>query len=413
MALLKLFRPLSLSVGLRYAFASSKRRFATFIALLSMIGIMLGVAALIVVISVMNGLEGELKDRLLSSVPHAVLTGSNDRIAMDYDLEKIKRIRGVQHIAPQISDDVMIQGSNGIYGATLYGVDPATYPLNDLVRASSRSEIFNTLQPQSYSIILGYDALDGLNGSRYGGLRIISASYVRYTPFGRMPSQRMFNVSGTFSVGGMSASKMILANIEDVRKLVHMPKGYISGFRVWLKDPFTISDFIEQVKKIDPELDVKDWRIELGEFFQSVAQERTMMGLMLALITMVAVFNMLSSLAMVVSNKLAEIAVMRTLGVSQGTIMRIFIIEGALSGILGSVFGLGLGLLCLNYLDSILSMLNLNLAISAGGTGVPVLIRGGQLFLIVLVTIALSFAITIYPSIKAAKQSPVESLRYE
>ena len=104
---------------------------------------------------------------------------------------------------------------------------------------------------------------------------------------------------------------------------------------------------------------------------------------------------------------------MRTLGVSQGTIMRIFIIEGALSGILGSVFGLGLGLLCLNYLDSILSMLNLNLAISAGGTGVPVLIRGGQLFLIVLVTIALSFAITIYPSIKAAKQSPVESLRYE
>ena len=211
----------------------------------------------------------------------------------------------------------------------------------------------------------------------------------------------------------MSASKMILANIEDVRKLVHMPKGYISGFRVWLKDPFTISDFIEQVKKIDPELEVKDWRIELGEFFQSVAQERTMMGLMLALITMVAVFNMLSSLAMVVSNKLAEIAVMRTLGVSQGTIMRIFIIEGALSGILGSVFGLGLGLLCLNYLDSILSMLNLNLAISAGGTGVPVLIRGGQLFLIVLVTIALSFAITIYPSIKAAKQSPVESLRYE
>ena len=375
MALLKLFRPLSLSVGLRYAFASSKRRFATFIALLSMIGIMLGVAALIVVISVMNGLEGELKDRLLSSVPHAVLTGSNDRIAMDYDLEKIKRIRGVQHIAPQISDDVMIQGSNGIYGATLYGVDPAT--------------------------------------CRYGGLRIISASYVRYTPFGRMPSQRMFNVSGTFSVGGMSASKMILANIEDVRKLVHMPKGYISGFRVWLKDPFTISDFIEQVKKIDPELEVKDWRIELGEFFQSVAQERTMMGLMLALITMVAVFNMLSSLAMVVSNKLAEIAVMRTLGVSQGTIMRIFIIEGALSGILGSVFGLGLGLLCLNYLDSILSMLNLNLAISAGGTGVPVLIRGGQLFLIVLVTIALSFAITIYPSIKAAKQSPVESLRYE
>ena len=227
-----------------------------------------------------------------------------------------------------------------------------------------------------------------------------------------MPSQRLFKVTGAYSVGGMS-SGMILGNIEDVRRLTHMQQGTVSGFRVWLDDPFEVGSFIEEVGRIDPKLTVKDWRVELGEFFQSVAMERIMMGLMLALIIMVAIFNMLSSLAMVVSSKVPEIAVMRTMGMSQSAIMKVFIVEGAISGIIGSVMGLILGLICVAYLDSILNVLGINLYIAAGGVGIPVQVKGLQVLMVLLVTIALSFAITIYPSVRAARQSPVESLRYE
>ncbi|SFP17140.1 lipoprotein-releasing system permease protein [Ruminobacter amylophilus] len=412
MSVLKLFRPLSLSIGLRYAFASSNHRFATFIALLSMIGIMLGVAALIVVVSVMNGLEGELKDRLLSSIPHAVITTDRDMIAQDYDLSRIRDIKGVVAVAPQITDDVMIQGRNGIYGVSLFGIDPADYPDFDLVRASTGTKSFKSLVPRSFEIIVGWDVLDRLKNNVDDELRIISASYVKYTPFGRVPSQRLFTVNGAYSVGGMS-SGMILGNIEDVRRLTHMQQGTVSGFRVWLDDPFEVGSFIEEVGRIDPKLTVKDWRVELGEFFQSVAMERIMMGLMLALIIMVAIFNMLSSLAMVVSSKVPEIAVMRTMGMSQSAIMKVFIVEGAISGIIGSVMGLILGLICVAYLDSILNVLGINLYIAAGGVGIPVQVKGLQVLMVLLVTIALSFAITIYPSVRAARQSPVESLRYE
>lgn len=369
-------------------------------------------AALIVVVSVMNGLEGELKDRLLSSVPHAVVTTDRDMISHDYDVEKIAGINGVLAVAPQITDDVMVQGKNGIYGATLFGIDPKSYPGIDLVRASAGSDAFNSLVPRSFEVISGWDTLELLKTNISDEMRIISASYVKFTPFGRVPSQRLFTVSGAYSVGGMP-SKMILANIEDVRKLTHMQKGYVSGFRVWLDDPFEIGSFTEEMRKIDPSVTVKDWRIELGEFFQSVAMERIMMGLMLALIIMVAIFNMLSSLAMVVSSKVAEIAVMRTMGLSQSSVMKIFITEGAVSGIVGSFLGLGLGLITVKYLDKILNVLGINLYISAGGSGIPVQVVTMQIVMIMIITVTLSFAITIYPSIRAARQSPVESLRYE
>ncbi len=412
MALIKLFRPLSLSVGLRYAFASSNHRFASFIALLSTLGIMLGVAALIVVLSVMNGLEGELKDRMLAAVPHAVATGPDGLIAETYDYGKLAAIPGVEAVAPQITDDVMIQGKNGIYGATLYGVDPRAYPEVDLIRASAGTRAFDNLLPLSYELIAGWDLLEMLGGAPGEEVRIISASRVRYTPFGRIPSQRLFTVSGAYAVGS-STSGMILANIEDARKLAHVPAGYVSGFRVWLRDPFAINEFAEAARAADPSLVIADWRTELGEFFQSVAMERLMMGLMLALIIVVAIFNMLSSLAMVVSGKVGEIAVLRTLGAGKRTIMWIFVAEGALSGVIGSALGLILGLLLVENLDSALSALGINLYISAGGAGIPRQVDYAQLAAITAATVALSFAITIYPSVKAAGQPPAESLRYE
>lgn len=379
-----------------------------------MLGITLGVAALIVVISIMNGLESELKDRMLSSVSHGVITTENDKISKDYKVQELVLSSDVIGVSPQIIDDVMIHGEKSLTATRLYGIDPETYPKSDLIRSSTGTSAFANLLPGSYEIILGSALAEDLDVRPGDKVRVISVSNVKYTLMGRVPSQRLFTVSSIFNVGVSDSERStVLANIEDVRKLVRMDKSQISGFRVWLEDPFNIDRFIKDVASKDLGVVVKDWRQEKGEFFQSVAMEKIMMSLMLALIILVAVFNMLSALVMVVTSKVPEIAILRTMGISRRGIVGIFMVEGALSGVVGSIFGVVLGLILTNNIDRVLSSIGLNFMISAGGAGIPVVVDVVQISLIVLITIVFSFGITIYPSLRAAYISPAQSLRYE
>jgi lipoprotein-releasing system permease protein len=410
----RLFYPLFLSIGLRYAWSSGNHRFASFIALLSMLGIMLGVAALIVVISVMNGLEGTLKDRILSVVPHAVVTQKDEVIDKNYPINEITENPLVLNIMPQVSAEVIVQGPSEVAGVNIYGIDPAQYPKYDLIRSSVGSKVFNKLEPRSYEVIIGEALSQKLGVGEGEKLRIIVPSNIRYTPMGRVPVSRLLTVSHVYSIGvGDVESTTILANIEDVRKLAGIQKNKISGFRVWLTEPYAIGEFISKTKAKDDSLVINDWRIQKGDFFRSVAMEKLMMSIMLALIILVAVFNMLSALVMVVTSKISEIAIMRTMGISSTKIMLIFVVEGALSGLLGSIFGTILGLLAVKNIDALLSVLGLNFYLVAGGSSLPYQIEYPQIFLIVLGTIILSFMITIYPSLRAARMNPAASLRYE
>lgn len=410
----RLFYPLFLAIGLRYAWSSGNHRFASFIAFLSMLGIMLGVAALIVVISVMNGLEGTLKDRILSVVPHAVVTKSEGIISSTYDLEKISSNPMVIDIMPQVSEEVIVQGPKEVASANIYGVSPGQYPKYDLIRSSVGSEAFKKLEPRSYEVVIGEALAEKLGVTEGQRIRIIVPSNIRYTPLGRVPVSRLFTVSRIYSLGvGDVEATTILANISDVRKLAGVANNEVSGFRVWLTDPFEINSFIKDISAKDATVEVRDWRVQKGDFFRSVAMEKIMMGVMLALIILVAVFNMLSALVMVVTSKIPEIAIMRTMGISSKEIMLIFVVEGAISGLVGSIIGTILGLVTVKNIDSVLSTFGLNLYVTAGGSGVPYVIEYPQILIIVVCTIILSFLITIYPSLRAARMNPAASLRYE
>lgn len=408
----KFFNFFFLYIGLRYAWPSGSRRFASFIALLSMLGITLGVMSLIIVSSVMNGLESELKERILSSIPHVVVSKTQGGISRTFDVNSLRATdNNISYAMPQVSAEVMLQSNRGLTGALLYGIEPKEYPNHDLIRSSIGNEVFDNLEPRTYEVVIGSALARTLEINIGDKVRIIAPSNVYYTLMGRMPAQRIFTVSGIFSSGNdKSDSAVMLANIEDVRKLVGLPKGEVSGFRFWLKEPFDADSVIAHIRTKDPELKISDWREVEGEFFQSVAMEKTMMSLMLALIILVAVFNMFSALIMVVTNKIPEIAILRTMGAKTRTILGIFIVEGILSGIVGVVLGTVLGLIAVANIDILLSLIGLNLYL---GGGMPCELRVMQVLFIAVATVLLSFLITIYPSFKAAHMRPADSLRYE
>ena len=380
--------PLALYIGLRYSGAFGNNRFASFVSVMSMIGVCLGVAALIVVASVMNGLEDNMKNRVLSVVPHAVVSGEHGLTEPDEQIVgRIKKIPYVTAVAPVVDVNAIIQSSKKLGAVNILAVNPSEYPENDLLASSLDNGQFNALARTPYGIILGArlaQELDLVPGEK---VRIMFPLGARYSITGRIPAQRLFTYIGSFYLGSEADGSVGLINLEDGQKVMRLGKKF-SGYRVWLEDP------------------------EKGPLFQAIAMEKKMMSLMLFLIVFVAVFNILSSLIMTVIDKTREIAIMRTMGLKSRTVMQIFMIEGLWCGFIGTVLGTLLGLPCALYLNQILHFLGVaNMFLF--GQPLPVLIEPLQIAIIILSSIALTTAATIYPAYKAARILPAEALRYE
>ena len=315
--------PLALYIGLRYSGAFGNNRFASFVSVMSMIGVCLGVAALIVVASVMNGLEDNMKNRVLSVVPHAVVSGEHGLTEPDEQItERIKKIPYVTAVAPVVDVNAIIQSSKKLGAVNILAVNPSEYPANDLLASSLDNGQFNALARTPYGIILGArlaQELDLVPGEK---VRIMFPLGARYSITGRIPAQRLFTYIGSFYLGSEADGSVGLINLEDGQKVMRLGKKF-SGYRVWLEDPFMIERFISDYGSQN----VVDWRREKGPLFQAIAMEKKMMSLMLFLIVFVAVFNILSSLIMTVIDKTREIAIMRTMGLKSRTVMQIFMIE--------------------------------------------------------------------------------------
>ena len=404
--------PLSLAIGLRYAGARGDNRFASFISLFSTFGIAIGVMALIIVSSVMNGFEGQLKNRILGVIPHAVITQQEGRLS-DWNrwAPSLSRLPGVTAVAPLIRGEAMVQGRGQLAAIMLQGVDPANYPAGDLLRQSMGVDRLATLKPGSFNVILGAALarkLDVLPGDK---VRLLSAEGSRFTPMGRMPSQRLFTVSGTFEVGADVDDQVAVVNLDDARRLLRYPANTVTGLRIWMQDAFAVGELARQLP--DASLQQQDWRHERGELFRAVAMEKQIMGLMLVLIIMVAAFNILSALVMVVLDKQGEVAILRTMGMQRSAVLRIFMIQGAWSGTLGALAGAVLGVLLALFINPLLQLLGLNLYMTAGGAGLPVSIVPLQILLITLGALLISFLATLYPAYRATQIRPAEALRYE
>lgn len=406
----KIKNPLFWSIGLRYSGAFGSNKFASFVSTMSVIGVCLGVAALIVVISVMNGLEGNMKDRVLSVVSHAVVTDNTGVINPDDVLyNRLKQEEHVTNVSPIIETEAIIQSHKKLTAVSLKAVDVNSYPKHDLIRDSMYKDLFSVLANEPYTIIIGIYLARDLDIAPGESVRLIFPRGAKYTLAGKIPAQRLFKYVGSFSSGVDVDKYVALINLGDAQKIMRLGNK-ISGYRVWLTDPFLIDNFKNSVNLSNKE--IKDWRVEKGDLFNAIALEKKMMSLMLFLIIFVAIFNILSSLIMLVMDKTKEVSILRTMGMQSHHIMYIFVVQGMICGVVGTISGLLLGMGCANYINEILNGLGVADKFLFGQS-LPVIIQPIQIILIVLCSLLLTGISTIYPSYRASKVLPAEALRYE
>ena len=407
-----IFQPISLAIGLRYAGARGDNRFASFISIFSTFGIAIGVMALIVVSSVMNGFEAQLKDRILGVVPHGVVTTSSGQLSDWQQYETVvTKLPHVQAAAPFITTEGMVQSPGNLAPIVVQGINPQNYPKEDLLRQTLGDVTLAKLLPGKFNIILGGALAQKLGVMPGDMVRVLVSEGSRFTPMGRVPSQRLFHVVGLFDVGSPVDDQIALMHLDDARRLLRYPEQNVTGWRVWLDDAFQTEDIAKA--SLPSSLIFQDWRVERGELFRAVAMEKHIMSLMLVLIILVAAFNILSSLVMVVLDKQGEVAILRTMGMQSKTVMKIFMVQGIWSGVLGGLFGVVGGVLLTNYLNPGLKVLGLNLYMDAGGGGLPVEMQIPQVLLIAVGALLMSFMATLYPAYRAAHIRPAEALRYE
>ncbi len=386
---MRLFYPLSLAISLKYVFNSQAHRFASFVALLSILGITLGVAALIIDTSIMQGLQNNLKQVVLNNTAHVIVK------APYADSDKLLSLDKVAACAPYLEDEVLLQTSKKLALITLAGVDTKNlhikngYSKESLKLASIPQKGSFTLNAQA-SIYLNNEL--GLNTK----VRLISTKNARYTPLGITPTQRIFTLKEYFP--STSNQTIALGNYDDVRRLLRYPKKYPS-VRLWLVDPFEID---KVSKKLSQEgYEFTTWQHSLGEFFKAVAMEKLTMAIMIFLVIVVAAFNILSALSMMVSARLNEIAILKTLGLNNRKILTIFLNAGLFVGVIGTALGTILGIIATYFVANNLLQ---------GYLKVSVCIDNTNLLIIALSSISMSLLFTLYPAIKASKCDAISNL---
>ncbi|WP_423820914.1 lipoprotein-releasing ABC transporter permease subunit [Salinisphaera sp. SPP-AMP-43] len=417
-----MFRPLELALGLRYTRAKRRNHFISFISSISMGGIALAVMLLITVLSVMNGFESELRDRILGMAAHVEIQSSNGALQGWQDLRREvdqKMPEQVLGAAPYISGQAMVRSGRSISGTLLRGVVPGREKDVSDVADNMVAGSFSSLKGGDYNIVLGVDLANQL-GVGIGDNIDLLIPEANVTPAGIMPRFRRFHVSGVFSVGMYEYdSGLVLISMKDAATLYHMGSG-VTGLRLRLDDMFKAPQISRQLSQSLPyRYRVTDWTQQNANFFHAVATEKTMMFIILSLIIAVAAFNIVSMLVMVVTDKQGDIAILRTLGMKPKSVMAIFMVQGMLIGVIGTVIGVVLGvLLSVNMVDIVPfveKILHTNL-FSADVYYISQLkgeLHESDVLRISGLALLLSFLSTLYPAWRAARVQPAEALRYE
>ncbi|OZI14753.1 lipoprotein-releasing system transmembrane subunit LolC [Sodalis-like symbiont of Philaenus spumarius] len=400
-----MYQPVVLYIGLRYMRGRAADCFGRFVSWLSTIGIMLGVMALVTVLSVMNGFEHELESNILGLIPQALLTSPEGRL----DPKRIPAsvpdaLVGVTHVAPLTTGDVVLQSARSVAVGVMLGITPTDpEPLSHYLVDTRQDD----LVASQYRVILG-DKLAAALGVKCGdAVRLMVPGASQFTPMGRIPSQRLFTVVGTFAANSEVDGYQLLVNQQDASRLMRYPAGYITGWRLWLQQPLAVDEL--SARPLPAGLVWHDWRERKGELFQAVRMEKNMMGLLLSLIVVVAAFNIITSLGLLVMEKQAEVAILQTQGLTRRQVMLVFIAQGASAGIVGALLGTGLGVLLASQLNRLMPVLG---ALLDGAT-LPVAIEPWQVTIIALSAMFVALLSTIYPSWRAAAVHPAEALRYE
>ncbi|PIV32713.1 MAG: lipoprotein-releasing system transmembrane subunit LolC [Lysobacterales bacterium CG02_land_8_20_14_3_00_62_12] len=414
-----MFRPLSLFVGLRYTRAKRRNHFISFISLVSMLGIALGVAALITVISVMNGFEKELRERILGMVAHATVAGVGEGLAdWPQALRAASAEKPVIGAAPYIEREGMVQGAR-VSGAMIRGVLPELETAVSDISKNVKEGSWAALKPGAYGIILGRE-LALWAGAELGGSVVVYAPQTRVSPAGVLPQMRRFKVVGIFESGTQEYDRsMAVIHIQDAARLYRMGDT-VSGVRLKLADMFQSRAVARRLAdRLGGFYQVRDWTQEHANFFRAIATEKMVMFIIMSLIVAVAAFNLVSSLVMLVTDKQSDIAILRTLGMRPATVMGIFMVQGMLIGVIGILIGSVGGVLLADNVTHVMRVLESWFGFQLMPADIyyisdlPSDTQPLDVLKIVGLSLSLSLLATLYPAWRAARTHPVEALRYE
>jgi lipoprotein-releasing system permease protein len=409
-----------LLVGLRYTRAKRRNRFIGINSLVSMIGIFVGVWALIVVLSVMNGFQKEVRTRILGVASHVQVSSIDNRLP---DWRSIAALAAqhprVQAAAPFVQAQAMLAAGQAVRGALVRGILPEEEGKVADLGQHMRSGSLSDLRPGEFGVILGADLARGL-GVLPGDKVALVAPQAVVTPAGIIPRLKQFSVVGSFEVGIVDADAgLALVHLRDAQTLYQLGDA-VSGVRLRLDDLFAARSVArELMARLPQNVFASDWTRSHANFFRAVEIEKRVMFIILTLIILVAAINIISTLVVAVTDKQADIAILRTLGAAPGSVMQIFIVQGMVIGIVGTLIGAGLGIVTALNIDVIVPAIESAFNIKFLSKDVylipelPSDLQAGDVGSIVLMALGLSFFATLYPSWRAARVNPAEALRYE
>ncbi|MEZ8100022.1 lipoprotein-releasing ABC transporter permease subunit LolC [Vibrio bivalvicida] len=402
-----MFHPVSTFIGLRYLRGRSGDRFSRFVSYMSTAGITIGVMSLVTVLSVMNGFEAQLKGRILGVLPQAIVSQADGKTAKtERAPEFISQLSTAGHPEPIVQSEAVIQSPSQLNAGLLIGIKPSEHdPIERHLIAGRLSD----LQAGEYQLFIGHTLARSMDVSVGDKVRLMVTSASQFTPLGRIPSQRLFTIAGIYNTGSDVDAQLMITHLADAGKLMRLKADTMTGWRLFFNDPFVVGELSD--KPLPEGWQWQDWRDQRGELFQAVRMEKNMMGLMLGLIIGIAAFNIISALIMVVMEKQSEVAILKTQGMTDRQILAIFMVQGASSGVIGALTGGGLGILLASNLNQLLE--SAGVALFSVGGELPILINPMQIFVVVVLAIALSLAATLFPSYRASSVKPAEALRYE
>lgn len=414
-----MFRAYEAFIGLRYLRAKRRNHFISFISLTSIIGIALGVMVMITVLSVMNGFKKELTERILGMASHATVVSRGEAIQDWRSLEEpVMRHPEITGVAPFIDGEGMLMRGKTVKGTLIRGVLPDQEPQVSVVAEKIIDGRLDSLMPGEFNIILGSDLAKNL-GVTVGDKVTLVAPQANVTPAGILPRLKQFNITGLFQIGMYEFdSALALVHLDDAAKLFRIDG--VDGLRIQTTDIMAAPRISrEVVQEIPGSYWVVDWTQRHANFFRALQTEKTVMFIILMLIVAVAAFNIVSAMVMVVTDKQSDIAVLRTLGASPRSILRIFIIQGTVIGLTGIVLGFVSGVWLASNVETIVPAIEEFFKVKFLSpdvyyiSEVPSDLQWSDVFGICVVAFILNVAATIYPALRAASTQPAEALRYE
>lgn len=404
-------------IGLRYTRAKRRNQFISFISTFSLVGMALGVMALIIVMSVMNGFEREMKQRLLSVVPHGYIDYSPYLQDWQAVAAKVKQHPRVIGAAPYVAGDVLISYAGGVEGIQLQGILPEEENKISVISQHMLVGSPDDLRPGEFGIIMGSLLARNL-GLALGDKVEITSPDINITPAGIYPRKKNFVLVGVFEVGAQVDQQLGIIHLSDAQKFFKMQGP--QGLHVKMKDLYEASTVMSQLStQLGKEYSVSDWSKTQGNLFQSVKMEKIVTGVLLNILIFIAVFNIVSSLVLMVADKRSDIAVLRTLGLTARQVMAIFIVQGCAVGFVGTIIGTVVGCIAALTINPIMSAIETIFGLHFFDpdvyfiSGLPSVLLWQDVVVICCTALILSFLATLYPAYRAAKIEPAEALRYE